>query len=324
MLALASTLGMAEALLRVLQPRPRIQVVRSGLHDGLDLVVRLVEGVPVWPSASAEPRHNRACLDDPTRAPWLVLGSSIFAADGLPPEQAFSLRLQDALEQGGERTCVLNLAEGAYTFQNQAAVAREVLAGVRPRVVLWEIWANSPGTWVTLGDTSYRFQHLAVSDDGTPNPLAVPGPLHRALLTGSRLYEAGVLALVEAQEPASTGEWERLLARDLPAAHEAVRATGAQLVLVLAPPLERPFAAWTQARREATGRTLEAWYGEVERWAATEGVPTVALDELLADHDVEDLRLDTCCHYNPDGQRAVGEVLAAWWLGRTREPSGAP
>ncbi|MCB9665175.1 MAG: hypothetical protein H6732_13780 [Alphaproteobacteria bacterium] len=313
-LALLATLVLAEGLLRVVQPRPRVQVVRSGLRDGLDFALRWVDGVPVWPSPADDLRHNRGCVDDPERTRWLVLGSSILAADGLAPEEAFSLRLQEALGEAGRPACVVNLAEGAYTFQNQAAVAAEALPEVRPDVVLWEIWANSPGTWVRVGDTAYRFQHLAVSEDGTPNPLGLPGTLHRGLLGTSRLYEAGVLALVAAQEPVSTGEWERLLATALPDALAAVRAQGATLVLALAPPLDQPFAAWTAARRRAEGLTLAAWYTRVEAWARAEGVAVVALDELLADHDVEALRLDPCCHYDVAGQQVLGDALAAWWL----------
>ena len=81
---------------------------------------------------------------------------------------------------------------------------------------------------------------------------------------------------------------------------------GAELVLLLAPPLHRPFEAQIADRQADPERDP---YRFVASWAEANGVDMIRLDERLRAHDVEAIRLDTCCHYNAAGQALIADIL---------------
>jgi hypothetical protein len=314
-LALAATVVLAEVGLRLVRPTPRVQIVRAGVLTELDPGEVAGDDVPLWRTSFDDPRHNEACLEDnPGARVWVVLGSSILAADGLAPSAAFNLALQERLRPELGPLCILNLAEGGYTFDNQLAVAREAIPRLEPELVLWEVWENSPFRWAMVGGHAYRFQHVAVGADGLPNPMGVPSAVHRTLFSRSRLYEYSVLALVERPADAASDPWNSLLDDRLDEARALVEAYG-ELVVVFAPHLDMPFEERIAAR-EARTSPLDRHYADVEQWARGRGVESVYLDVLLRDLDVTDVRLDPCCHYNVEGHLALADRFATWWSRR--------
>lgn len=309
-------LGLAEAGLRAAPPTPRVQVVQL---DGPDTPgeVRVVDGAPLWPSRADAARHHLACLDaPPDEERWLVLGSSILAANGLRPHEAFSTVAEARLRAEGADVCVVNVAEGAYTFQNQVAAASELLTRLRPRRVFLELWSNSPFDWRVEGARAWRFQQLAVGPDGFPNPLGLPLVWNRRAFAASRLYELVALAL--AAPATNDAAWAALAPRVAALAAE-VRAQGGELVLVLAPGLGRPFDATLAERAARPSRSESAEYGRLVDWARGAGVEVVDLAALLRSSAVEDVALDTCCHFNAEGHRRLGEAFAAWHLDQVHD-----
>jgi hypothetical protein len=100
------------------------------------------------------------------------------------------------------------------------------------------------------------------------------------------------------------GPLQRVIAR----AHEA----DAEVLAVQLPRLDRPFA--DTAAKPDVGRhmVLEA--------AARAGAHTMVLARHLQDHDVEAVRLDTCCHYNDVGHQALAQVFTGWLTSWAADP----
>ena len=306
---LAATLVVGECIIRIARPTPRVQMVHPGRMSELGVGdFRIVDEVPVWGTRRDELRHNRQCADERPDAPGvLVVGSSILAASGLKPEEAFSVLVQAHLEAQGP-ACVVNLAEGAYTFDNQLVVAREVTESWSPEVIYWEIWQNSPYRWTMLRGTAHRFQDVALGADGYPNVFRLPSAVNRTLFHRSRLYAFATLALVTESD---TNSWADFAESRLPEAVELAQEVGAELVFVFCPSLDRPFAdslrAWDSDGQDA----LVNRYRTVAEFADRHDLDTIRLEEPLADDDVELLRMDACCHFAAPGHRRLADVFEA-------------
>ncbi|MFT4974312.1 MAG: hypothetical protein ACI8S6_000194, partial [Myxococcota bacterium] len=291
-LGLLLALGGAELAARQLTA-PRVQQVP------LAGTARLIDGVPVWraPTGAAE-RENRACEGEAV----LLFGSSIFFGSSLPPEDTLGPPIQAALPG----TCVENHAQPGFTFANEHAIARERLAepGARPpAVVVWEIWQNSINTLDVIGDSAYNFGELAVDAGGVPSVLALSPPANRALFARSAVFRQLTLRAASLRPPTQLmPRWEAFAAGPLTDAIAEAEAAGATVILALLPALDRPFSESASAGYVG--------YEPVRRLAVSAGLPLVDVAEQLAGQPVEALRLDTCCHYNADGQKALAEVLA--------------
>lgn len=324
-LGLLVTLALAEGMLRALNPTPRVQIVRPGVRPGADTELAvgvsyaLLHGAPTWPSPEDAPRHHWECLDRPEASPRvLVLGSSILAASGLTPEEAFSVDLEARLRAEGLDPCVMNLSEGAYTFQSQRALAEEYIPKLRPDLVIWEVWENSPHDFSIVDGAAWRFQGMRLRG-GLPDafglPPAVAGPLFRA----SRLYQYAAVALGPTDTGGLKRTWIDFGERRVPEAEALVARGGADLLWVFCPRLDRPFAESAAERHAAEPPPLARHYADA---AVAMEAPRIYLEDLLVDDRVEDLRQDTCCHYAPAGQRRLAEVLAPLVL-EAVSPSGA-
>jgi hypothetical protein len=316
LLGLLATAVAGEVLVRAWTPTPRIQIFRpeGDLKREEPRIVEVDDGVPTWSFPSAAPRYD---LDCPTRHPdalrVVVLGSSIFAGVSVDPTKVFTQQLAQTLFPG-EHVCVMNLAEPAYSFQNQAKVAERYLETLRPDLVVWEIWGNSPWPYKVLDGTAYRFRSLIVGEDGTPNPLRTWPPLHRWLIPRSRLYELAVLSLAVEMHPA----WIRR--------HVATYADGPftdtlrwvtdelqiPVLAVFCPTLDRPFAEQRDARLHPDPKRRDERYIELERVVDALRLPKLHLDARFAELGVqpEDIRLDPCCHYDEGGQAVLAEAVA--------------
>lgn len=307
LLGTALTLGLGEGLVRLLSPKPRVQVVRPGARN-LDL--QWVGDVPVWTDPHATARYNRDCLTEhPDAVRIVVLGDSIFAGAGVLADEVWPLALQEALPF---QACVIDLAESGYGMQNELVVAREALPDIQPDLVIWELWENSSWGYTRVGDTAYRFRAMVVGDDGTPNPLGLPTGLHRTLLPSSRLYELATLALADIQ-PDQTYKHRRRrrLLADFEAAEALTAEVGADMMVVGCPSLSVPFDEHVTRRRALWERVPDHALAATTRWAVERGHPMVWLDEALAARGEDHLALrhDACCHYSPEGHRVVAEVL---------------
>lgn len=326
-LGLLLFVGVAESLLRLSPITPRIQIVDMAARgaavgpDGrpddsrgqarMSLHTEVTEsGVPVFYQRFIEDRWRLDCRPGEDAVRVAAMGSSILAGHTLgangSAEHIWSAVLHRALNDV-RPACVSNFAAAGFSFDNQWEIATRHLAQTAPDVVYWEIWTNSPKRWHVVGERAYRFGALAPDETLLPNPFGVPERLHRVAFERSRLWEAVSIGL--AQKPQKTPDheaWPTFANERLPYAHALVEGLGAELVLVLAPSLHRPFSEQIADRRTTPIRDP---YLHVVAWAEAEGVAVIRLDEALVDHAVEDIRLDPCCHYNARGQALLAGVL---------------
>lgn len=288
-----ATLALAEGLIRIVNPAPRIQVVR---HDrGVTIDTR--HGVPVWTHTDSTARTNTSCTEAPHDGVILLMGDSITFGAGLDAEESVGVQLQHLLDANlpEQRLCVVNLAQPGSVFVSQDAMLRDAVETLQPMAVYWQLFYGSPNRPVVLGDAVFVLQGPAAH--ATP-PRLVPDPLHGWLFAHAHLYQYASLALIPGR---SLPDWEALLTQELPAATAHLAHRGIATTMVLAPKLDRPFGE----------HRTDPWptYTELLGHADAHDLPVLNLAEAFEDQDVEALRRNTCCHYNPAGHRAYAQVL---------------
>jgi hypothetical protein len=168
--------------------------------------------------------------------------------------------------------------------------------------VLWEDWVE----WLDIamiGDTAYGVAGYRRRADGYIGIAGVPDAANRWLLGHSRLYE--YLTLTDWGErdprPPVVEEARAFVGQRLGQVPELVASVNANLVMYLAPPLDRPF-------RELAA-SPPAWHPIFEAFARARGIPVYALQRELIAQDYLRLRLDPCCHYNAAGHRALVPIM---------------
>ena len=293
----------AELLVRIKTPKPPTQMAR--LAGNRSQVVRVDAGVVLWHSREDGGR-NRAietCRREHPDWPVLALvGSSILYSSGLNWEQSIGARLAEEVGQ----ICVLTLAQPGYHFEQAALELVRYVEDHRVDMVLLEIWATSPHRYTLIGDTAYDLSGLYTTDNGYPMAPLVD-PIHEPLFRWSRLYETWVLRQVPRSTQPSNALWDQFLDRQLPTfldgLPESTRVGG-----VVAPFLDMPLD-----ERFGPEGTIHGRYRQSLRardWLAARGYPVVELGVALAGESVEEVRLDTCCHYSAYGAERVADALA--------------
>jgi hypothetical protein len=298
LLSITLVLGVVEGWARD-RPLPRIQQV----YDDSQSFLLEQDGEPYWVPRSPKMDHRN--LDCPTAgAPTAVLvGDSILYGVRTPADRALGVRLQTLWREatGADQACVVNLSQPGYAFQNQLAAARAHVPALVPQVVLWEIWDNGINRFERLGDAVYNFGRLAPTG-GVPSPFGLSDGLNRSLFVTSGLYRQLLLGAAKPVPGVShRSRWAELVDTDLAAAHALVQDAGAELVLVYCPPLNAPLAE--------TADNPPDHYAPIRSWASEHKVRSIVLADALRDHDVADIRLDECCHFNEHGQALVAEAL---------------
>jgi hypothetical protein len=303
--SLLGTLLVAELLVRVGNPTPRLQVVRGGATPAPDIhQITLLHGEPVWEEPGSEARRNLGCRGAQTRD-VLLLGSSILFGTGYEADQVVSHHLQrrlDAAEPGV--WCVLNYAQPGFTSRSKLALARELLPTLQPEIVVWEQWVNDPGGFTMLGSDAYNLTRLVTDDEGFPVWGPLPAALHHRLFRASRLWEYSTLSLAPEWPKASERVWDEVVERTLPELQQLAEAHGVAWSIVYAPPLDRPFVQ----SAERSHPNLKG-YVRVAAWAEQAGVVELDLATVFGELTPEAVRHDPCCHYNPTGHARVAEAL---------------
>lgn len=297
LLMLGIALGSAEALIRILHPAPRRNIVRASMVGEL----YELEGIPLWsdPGRGAE----LADLDCPTDGAFriMVLGDSIFNGMTLPANQLATGVLATGLRERwpDRRFCVSNLAISGFSPIQSAARGRSRLTEFAPHLVLFELWGGPPRTPVRIDDTVYVFDGVPVDDDGVANLLGLPTGMSAGLLRVSSLYAYAAAAWPDQRtfDEAFDLSAHHPMLDDMKA---RVEAGGGELVAVLPSYLNRPFDDQPEA--------LQFEHAGYLAWAASRDVPVVKLWEELAHLDSATLGMDGV-HFNVAGHAAVGEVL---------------
>lgn len=283
------------------QPLNRVQRVRRLSNHTL----RMIGDVPVWKSKTPmnERIANTVCLDTATNGPDVYLvGDSIFYGVKLNPNDTLAPRLQKLLTIDLQReACVINLSEPGFAFANEEAVLREAVAAHKPRVVVLELWANSPHRFRVIDGVAYNFGSMDTDEHGLPNP-GVPTDMNRWLFRSSALWRHLSTGLAATTSRSSREVWLDFVERELEPLRGWLEDNGIALVLAYATSLQTPFS---------DGRPNEdKRYGSARSWAQEHEIAEVVFSEVLADEDTSAIGIDTCCHLNAEGTRLISEAIA--------------
>jgi hypothetical protein len=308
----------AEALVRVLQPPPRRNLVRAEEVGGF----REVGGVWVWSDGDPEGPRARAlqARDCPMADAFrvVVTGSSVLNGVSLPAASTPGVLLQRRLEAlaQGRPVCVVNLAVHGFLTLQALAVAEDAVVRLDPHVVVLEVFSS--------GHVPARAGALVMPVAGEPgdpwlgNPLHVPERVHVVLASHTRLYPLVLAALPDPPSPlGAVPPWifERTARLD-----ERLRARGGALVLVR--PAHLDDAPTTP--HEADRAVDQLW----RDWATPRGLSVLAFRDLFAGRTTAPLRIDPV-HLSAAGSDVVAGALAEAveprlrvWL-TTRSPDDA-
>jgi hypothetical protein len=300
--ALLATLLGAEALLRTVEPNPRVQVIRPERFE-----IEVVGGVPLWtlPGDHGLGLRNEACEGDvhivlAADSTLYVLGPGEGGRVPLPDDPlaaSVGRQLQARLDRPDRRACVHNVSMPAYGPAQQQLAVERVLARHPAALVVFGVF-KPDNTFTRVGESWYPFTQYETDAAGFPRPLglALPTAVHEALLPRSRLYEYSLLALGTPDDDAyPIGAYEQFIDWSLTRRQPAL--------LLEMPRLSMPFDELL-ARRPPEG------HPRIEAIARARHFPYAVLAAHLQAHRPEELRTDTCCHYNADGHAVIASVLA--------------
>jgi len=263
---------------------------------------------------SGLPRSDKADLR------LVVLGDSVAYGTKVEVEQSFPWHLGRRLQERCGTIDMVNLAVPGYSsLQERLSLERKGLAA-KPDIVLVGIFSNDMARYTVVGSTALDIRLKDRDDVPAFSLLPLPDGMNRFLVTQSVFYQFITLKALAASDQATGDDVGQLEAsvRELEKILELTTTSGARLVLVLLPMLDRP---WSAGEDESTAH----FYDRLRSWASTRPATLVDLRPLLADHTVEALRIDECCHLNPLGHEVVAELLFgqladAGLLDRCRKP----
>lgn len=284
------------------QPLSRIQRVSQLSNHTL----RMIGDVPVWKSKNPvnDRVANTVCLGTAQNGPDVYLvGDSIFYGVSLEPDDTLAPVLQDMLTtQLQRKACVVNLSEPGFAFANEEAVLREAVSAHKPRVVVLELWSNSPHRFRVINGAAYNFGQMQTDGHGLPNP-GVPDDLNRTLFGFSALWRHASTGLAPSNKVRVPELWVRFVESQLEPLRVWLEGQGIELVVAYATSLRTPFS---------DGRPKESSaYAVARSWAQEHGISEVVFSEVLVNEDPQDVGIDTCCHLNAKGMRLVGEAIAS-------------
>jgi hypothetical protein len=282
------------------EPLTRVQrVMKLQNQNNLEIV----DGVPLWHSVkrSSTLVANRSCLRElHDRPDVLFVGDSIFYGVFLEPTKTIAPIVQQMLVSSlGRPSCVVNLSQPGYTFQNEEVVIRRAVEEFHPRVLVLEIWANSVHKFALTDESAYNFGTLQADELGFPN-LGVPLLLNQKLFSWSATWRHVSLGLAKSSRVGPLQQWENLVAGGLEPLRVWLDERDTTLVLAFATSMSTPLSE---------ERQKEHIYSVVMEWAEEHAVSQIYFLDVMASEKVEDMSIDTCCHLSARGTEKVAEAL---------------
>ena len=277
-------------LIRVINPLPKTQIIRPKklqyFFDG---------EVPVWVE---QDRMNLECPQEYPEATLVAfIGDSIFFGTEIEASDSFTYLMQRKLnsEYGKGAWCILNLSQPAYSFEQQMYWYRQLITRYQPKVVFWELWPQASSRYRLVGKYIYNIQHLKVDAHGIPVPLPGTKLLHPWLLSRSRLFEYAFLVLASPDDNSNHWITDEYVSK-LKEIKGELESLGAYLQLVSATNLDIPFDK--MGDRSWDMKTV------IEESILPDHFEILFLRELLVQESAkcEEVRLDTCCHFNEGHQ----------------------
>lgn len=286
-------LGTAEIVVRLVDPRPRIQI-----FDERALPMTVHDGLPFW---RLEP-ENATLYEDfdcagPGRRQVVLSGDSVFfLVPGLKAEDNVVSVIRRALADLPD-VCVHNVSQPGYGVPHQLVAAAEADARLGTDVLVMQVYKRD-ADFRQIGHRWYDVGPYERDAAGLPRLPGVgehlPAWWSQTLFEGSALWRYVVLTFGE-EAPESGEAYHEVLARAV--------AAGKPVIFVETPPMDQPFAV-TYADRAA-------WKLRLQAAAEAAGMRYLVLSAMWRDQRPEDVASDTCCHLAAAGHAQLGEALAA-------------
>lgn len=310
-LVLAATAAVSEVILRLVNPTPRVQIIRSKRPgvEGWDFA--MLGDQPTWREEGTAARRNEDC-PHPGSVDVLLIGTSITFGTGLKADEPFPHLMQRQLDgEAPGRWCVLNLAQPGYVGSNKLAELPAALDRFHPALVLWEVWGNDPDRYTMVGPDAFAFKDLRVGADGLPWVLPVPNPVHGWLFERSRLYQYATIAL-DGRVDDGLERWRAWSDDRMEAVYADVTASGARLALYAPTPLYKP----PEALADHPDQAMTA----ARTWGAAHDVPVFLFAEALRGSDPAEIALHRDGHLNALGHARVAPLMRQWMVSLVPEP----
>jgi hypothetical protein len=290
--------GVAEGLIRLINPVPPVQIVRPNSGSSI------IDGpVPLW--FVDTDRSNIGCAAASPQAKVVVFsGDSIFFGSGVESKDVFTALLQNKLdaEFGVGSWCVINLSQPAYSFEQKKEWLAQFARTNRIDHVYWEVWFAENVQYRLFNGTAYNFGPAAGAPGHIPEVPVIPLALSEMLFSHSRLYEYAFLTFLPRYD--MTEKWmDQSYVPDLTKLSAWLREKGADLTLVPASRLDRPFAI---ASPDSSVKD-RLFFRLSEFKAADVLFLSTALKAVGA--DFMQVRHDPCCHYNQQGHKILADIF---------------
>jgi hypothetical protein len=301
-LALMSLVFSIAALEAYLHPKPLKRVQRVLMFQDRNNV-EIVDGVALWSTKNLglEVVANRSCLQEVVDRPDVLLaGDSIFYGVTLEPSQTLAPLLQQQLTTQLERpSCVVNLSQPGYSFQNENVAIRRAVDEFHPRVVVLEVWANSVHKFALTHESAYNFGSIEVDELGFPN-LGLPPSLNQQLFSRSAIWRQMSTGLVPVRNSVNQTQWEDFVTKGLEPLRLWLAEKDVALVLAFATAMSAPLSE---------ERPKESSFSKSMEWAKQHDIPQIYFLDVMASEKVEEMSIDKCCHLSEKGTQMVADAL---------------
>lgn len=261
------------------------------------LEVREVDGVPLWTRAHegrAPPRPQK------TGTRIVVLGDSVVMPAMVPDAAGAVARVERLLRDSGRDVELVNLSEGGYsTVQEEKLLSDQGLA-LQPDVVLVAVTPNDIQQFIYRGG---HLESVALVDSTRERGPAWAAPVWRRAYLYNLVWFVAYGLADRRDVWMAVEEERRFVLEPLQRMAAATEAAGARFAIVCSPSLfdDRP-----------DRKPVACAFGQVERWARSEGIAFLSPDPAYARYPSADIRLDHI-HLNELGHRILAEELLRWF-----------
>ena len=277
------------------------------------IVDETADGTPYWEYRNSDGFDElgyRLGRGEPTKDGMriVMLGDSV--AYGVGPnvryDYTFPRLMTKYLVESGIPASLYNLAVPGYSTEQERIAFERKGVPVKPDVVVLQMLANDVEEYTIINGRPCDIR-LMNDEGGKPafSFLPLPRRFNQFLFENSAFYRGITYTGMEAQESISGGRVDRM--EQVIAEVEKIRVLsegiGAEFVVALFPKLGKDL-------NQAEPENEAGFMNRVRRWTRDKGVDVVELRPVLAHYNLEEVRIDRCCHLSEKGHEVVGRHLA--------------
>ena len=291
------------------------------IHDErAKLITEEINGEPFWyfegrdwnsfHGRGAEPVKVKPDL----RIVWI--GNSIIFGSGVEVKDTFIEKIAGKMSAGGESVEGVNLAVPGYNLTNCKIALKRALPKLESDLLIVGLWDGGMYNTKLIDGVLYSADVEVIADQKIINTLPFDVEDVARLARVSRVFGMvttafGVLGFD--YQKRSISNTDKML-RDLDEIKQLAGKLNIALKLLWLPPLDRPFEVQLKdPNPKLNSKVIKVVHFEaVKKYAAQNQIPLLDLRQLLLDLNVEDIRLDPCCHYNEKGHDIISKRLLDW------------